>query len=113
MSKIESSEHGRALAELGASKGGKARIAGMSAQERVNLARQAAISRWAKQGKEPPLFAEYGAPDRPLRIGSVEIPCYVLSDGRHVLAQRGLHTGLGLAEGGGKGGARKIVQLLV
>lgn len=112
MSTIKSSEHGRALAAIGASKGGKARIAGMSAQERTNLARQAAISRWMREGKEPPVLAEYGAPDRPLRIGTIEIPCYVLVDGRRVLAQRGLHTGIGIAEGGGRGGARKIVRLL-
>ena len=112
MSKIESSEHGRALAELGASKGGKARIALLSPRERSNLARQAAISRWAKEGKEPPLFAEYGSPERPLRIGTIEIPCYVLMDGRRVLAQRGLQSGIGLSEGGGKGGARKIAGLM-
>jgi hypothetical protein len=112
MSKIESSEHGRALAAIGASKGGKARIAALSPQERSNLARQAAISRWAKDGKEPPLFAEYGSPERPLRIGAIEIPCYVLMDGRRVLAQRGLQSGIGLSEGGGKGGARKIAGLM-
>lgn len=112
MSRIASSEHGRALAAIGASKGGKARIAKLSPHERSNLARQAAISRWVREGKEPPLLAEYGAPDRPLRIGPIEIPCYVLSDGRRVLTQRGLHGGIGIAEGGGKGGARKIVRLL-
>jgi hypothetical protein len=113
MSKIGSSEHGRALSELGASKGGQARIASLSAQERSSLARQAALSRWTKEGKEPPLFAEYGSPDRPMRIGAIEIPCYVLMDGRRVLAQRGLQSGIGLSEGGGKRGARKIVGLLI
>lgn len=112
MSTIESSEHGRALAAIGASKGGKARIAALSTQERTNLARQAALTRWARQGKEPPLLAEYGAPDRPLRIGTIEIPCYVLADTRRVLSQRGLQSGIGLSEGGGKGGARKIAELM-
>jgi hypothetical protein len=113
MKNMESSEHARALAAIGASKGGKARIAALSTQERSALARQAALSRWMKEGKEPPILAEYGAPDRPLRIGSIEIPCYVLADGRRVLTQRGLHAGIGIAEGGGKGGARKIVRLLL
>lgn len=27
-------------------------------------------------------LAEFGSPDWPLRIGELEIPCYVLSDGR-------------------------------
>lgn len=113
MNKIESSEHGRALAAIGASKGGKARTASLTTQERSNLARQAAIARWTKEGKEPPILAEYGAPDRPLRIGSIEIPCYVLADTRRVLAQRGLQSGIGLSEGGSKTGARKIVDFLL
>jgi hypothetical protein len=112
MHKIESSEHGRALAAIGASKGGKARIAALSAQERSNLARQAAISRWMKEGKEPPILAGYGAPDRPLRIGSIEIPCYVLIDGRRVLSQRGLQGGIGLSEAGGPRGARRLTVLM-
>jgi hypothetical protein len=65
-----------------------------------------------RQGKEPPIFAEYGAPDRPLRIGVIEIPCYVLADTRRVLSQRGLQTGIGLSRAGGEGGARRIVALL-
>ncbi len=59
-----------------------------------------------------PLLAMYGAPDRPLRIGSIEIPCYVLADGTRVLAQRGLQSGIGLSEGGGKTGARRISELM-
>lgn len=58
------------------------------------------------------MMAKYGAPDRPLKIGDIRIPAYVLSDGTRVLAQRGLQGGIGLSEGGGKGGARKIVELL-
>src|SRR5438128_3726514 len=111
MSKIGSSEHGRALSALGASKGGKARIGALTTQERSNLARQAAVARWTREGKKPPILAEYGAPDRPLRIGSIELPCYVLADTRRVLAQRGLQNGIGLSESGGKGGARRIVAL--
>ena len=48
--------------------------------------------------------------DRPLRIGDIEIPCYVLADGTRVLAQRGLQAGIGLSQGGGKTGARRIVE---
>ena len=42
----------------------------------------------------------------------MEIPCYVLSDGTRVLVQRGLQSGMGMSEGGGKSGARRIVELL-
>ena len=58
------------------------------------------------------LKAIAGAPDRPLTIGNVEIQCYVLEDETRVLSQRGLQSGLGMSEGGGKRGARRIASLL-
>ena len=70
------------------------------------------MTRWANEGKAQPILAAYGTPDRPLKIGDIEIPCYVLADGMRVLAQRGLQSGIGLSEGGGKGGARKIAGLM-
>ena len=30
-----------------------------------------------------PLWATHGSPDKPLKIGNAEIPCYVLSNGHH------------------------------
>lgn len=92
--------------------GGKNRAEKMTKEQRSESARIAALTRWANEGKLPPMLAHYGAPDRPLRIGEVEIPCYVLADGTRVLAQRGLQSGIGLSEGGGKGGARKIAALM-
>ena len=44
--------------------------------------------------------ATHGAPDRPLRIGAVEIPCYVLSGERRVLTLTGFTGALGMARGG-------------
>ena len=41
-----------------------------------------------------------GAPDRPLVIGDVEIPCYVLEGEMRVLTQSGMFSGLGLARRG-------------
>ena len=41
-----------------------------------------------------------GAPDRPLIIGYIEIPCYVLEDETRV-AQRGMAIGLGMASSSG------------
>lgn len=43
--------------------------------------------------------ALYGSPDRPLRIGEIEIPCYVLDDDRRVLVQAGMMTALGISSG--------------
>ena len=40
--------HAQALSALGASKGGKARAANLSAKRRVAIARKAARSRWLK-----------------------------------------------------------------
>lgn len=38
-----------------------------------------------------------GAVDRPLRIGDIEIPCYVLEDETRVLVQRGMAAGMGMS----------------
>jgi len=92
--------------------GGRERARRLPANKRKEIARTAALTRWASEGKVPPVLAKYGAPDRPLRIGAIEIPCYVLADGRRVLAQRGLQSGIGLSESGGKGGARRLAILL-
>ena len=52
-----------------------------------------------------PLKIIAGAPDRPLIIGNIEIPCYVLEGEKRVLAQRGMVAGLGMARGGSSHGA--------
>ncbi len=46
--------------------------------------------------KKEPLKVIAGAPDRPLVIGNIEIPCYVLEDETRVLSQRGVTEGIGL-----------------
>src|SRR5260221_6223709 len=92
------------------SKGGIERAKRLSSEQRSKIARFAALSRWEGEGKEVPILAKYGGPDRPLRIGEIEIPCYVLADGRRVLSQRGLQSGIGLSSGGGRDGARKIAD---
>lgn len=96
-------------AEYGA-QGGKARAAKLSREQRAEISRKGALARWS--GDAGPLVAAYGADDRPLRVGPIEINCYVLSDDRRVLAQRGLQTGLGFSRSAGKFGARRIAQFL-
>jgi len=56
------------------------------------------------------LEAKYGSPDRPLKIGEIEIPCFVLEDGKRVITQRGLLKALGMSPGsaGLKGGDRLV-----
>lgn len=72
------------------------------------------MTRWIEAGKPAPFaLAKYGAEDRPLRIGGVEIPCYVLANGTRVLVQRGLQMGVGLSTSGGMGGgARRLAVLM-
>lgn len=66
--------------------GGLERARKLTSEQRSEIARQGAIVRWTNAGKEPPVLAKYGAVDRPLRIGEIEIPCYVLAEGRILLA---------------------------
>ncbi len=90
------------------SKGGVARAKSLTATERRAIASRAAERRW----HDPLPVATHGSVDRPLRIGDVEIQCYVLPDETRVLALRGLHGALGMSHGGGQGGVRKVVSLM-
>ncbi|MFZ1528246.1 MAG: P63C domain-containing protein [Ferruginibacter sp.] len=58
------------------------------------------------------LEAKYGSPDKPLKVGEIELQCYVLNDEKRVLVQRGLQSGLGMSTGGGTGGAQRIIQFI-
>lgn len=51
----------------------------------------------------PPLKTVAGAEDKPLIIGDIEIPCYVLEDETRVISQRGLYSSLGTTGGGHSG----------
>lgn len=53
-----------------------------------------------------------GTEDRKIILGQIEIQCYVLEDETRVLTLRTLQSGIGMSEGGGKGGARKIPTLM-
>lgn len=56
--------------------------------------------------------AIYGAPDRPLKIGDTEIPCYVLEGDIRVLSQRGLQTGIGMSVSGGSAGEQRLPRFI-
>jgi|SRR5882724_1208549 len=107
----------QAFARMGGLKGGKARAEALTPEERRDIAREAAKARWSK-GKAPlgpqniPQ-ATYGSPDRPLRIGSMEIPCYVLEDGRRVVVQSGMIRALGMSHGGsGNSGGDRLAKFV-
>jgi hypothetical protein len=88
--------------ETGRSKGGHARATALSPEQRTEIARNAARAR------HNILKATHGSDDHPVKIGDVEIPCYVLEDGRRVLQQTGLIGALNMSHGGSysKGGDR-------
>ncbi|WP_414486332.1 P63C domain-containing protein [Stenotrophomonas maltophilia] len=93
--------------EGGKAAGGKARAAALSPDRRRQIAKQGAAAK--KEAANLPK-ATHGSADRPLRIGEVEIPCYVLEDGTRVLSQRGLVSGIGMSLGSSRSGdARHIV----
>lgn len=81
----------------GRAKGGAARAAKLSPEERSAIARKGALARLANKDEPKLPTAEYGSSDRPLRILDAEIPCYVLSDGTRVLTQQGFLSALGRA----------------
>lgn len=47
-----------------------------------------------------------------LRVGGIEIPCFVLPDGTRVLTQRGIQTTTGMGTSGGTGGAQRIARIV-
>lgn len=83
----------------GRAKGGKARMGAMSPDERRKQAKAAAKARWDGQAA---LKATHGSPEHPLRIGDIEIDCYVLEDGTRVVSQRSLIRAMGTTRGGAR-----------
>lgn len=51
--------------------------------------------------KNKTLTAEYGSDKTPLILGSVEVPCYVLSNGQRVLSGNGMQKALGYSGSSG------------
>lgn len=74
----------------GRSRGGVARAQRLAPDERSRQASEAAKARWSDVSE-----AVCGSPDHPLRIGDVEIECYVLDDGTRVVTQHSFLQALG------------------
>lgn len=72
-----------------------ARSKALTPQQRSDIAKKAASARWAAAKSLPK--AQYGSKERPMRIGDLEIACYVLDDGRRVLTQEGMLIAMGRA----------------
>ena len=89
--------------------GGRARALALTPERRKEISEQANA---AKRDKATLPRALFGSEDRRIVIGSIAIQCYVLDDETRVLSLRSLQSGIGMSEGGGKGGARKIPTLM-
>ena len=87
--------------KTGKAKGGAARAAKMTVEEKKEVAMK--MVRAKAELKAMPK-ATHGSTDHPLRIGDVEIPCYVLEDGRRVLSLGGMVKALGMSSGSAGGG---------
>lgn len=91
----------------GKAKGGNARARSLTPERRREIASKGATARWT----DPVRRATHGSADKPLRIGDVEIPCYVLEDETRVLSQRGLISGLGMVKGSTRSGDDQLTVL--
>lgn len=91
----------------GRAKGGKARAAALTPERRREIARNAAA---AKKELASLPKATHGSADSPLKIGSIQIQCYVLDDGTRVLSQRGVLEGLKMGRGTGGGGGDRLAS---
>ena len=59
------------------------------------------------------LEAKYGTPDRPLKVGNMELQCYVLDDERRVIVQSGMIRALGMSRGSaGEGSGDRLAKFI-
>lgn len=108
-------KHAKALSSLGAQKGGKARTAALTPDQRAELARKASLARWSKQqvtikqAREAEAALVKGEPTRLpiakyrgiLTIMDAEVPCYVLENGDRVIGRTSATELLSGTKGGG------------
>lgn len=93
------------------SQGGAARAKSLSKEQRSEIARNAAVTRHMKNSSIPD--ATHGSPDHPLRIGDLEIPCFVLNSSKRVITQGGMLTALTMRSGGAtKGGGDRLSNFI-
>src|SRR5437660_1627446 len=71
-------------------KGGRARAAALSGEERAEIASKAAVARWSGGGTI--LAATHAGT---LTIAGKEMPCAVLEDGTRLLTQKGVFRAIG------------------
>lgn len=65
---------------------------------KLEVAKLGAAARWGDGVTLP--RAVFGSHEHPLKIGNIELPCYVLDDERRVLTASGIQLGMSIAQGG-------------
>lgn len=96
-----------------AAQGGKARAEKLSAGEREEIARQAALARWQDHPGKLPRETHDGI----IEVLKVQIPCGVLEDGTRIFSTRGVNRALGSTTTGApkrgeEDGARQLPYIL-
>jgi hypothetical protein len=94
--------------KTGKALGGAARAAKLSPERRLEISQAALV---AKKENALLIRATHGSDERPMKIGEIEIPCYVLEDETRVLSQRGLLAGLGIKGGSTRSGEDQLTVL--
>jgi hypothetical protein len=101
--KRSASEQAKSLSRLGASKGGKARAASLSVEDRQDIARRAAEARWGVVAA-----SHIGQ----LQIGDLIIDCAVIDGGTRVINQQTMQTAFGRTGGARRGTGASRLPLL-
>lgn len=88
------------------SRGGNARAAKLTKEQRREIAKKAAQDRWARI-KDPDRLPEAES-DGTLQIGAVELDVYLLNDRRRVISKKAMAAALGLKSEGGNAFMRSM-----
>ncbi|MCX6376364.1 MAG: P63C domain-containing protein [Armatimonadetes bacterium] len=74
---------------------------------------EGAVAQRAAAEEDVIVQATHGSPDHPLRIAELEIPCYVLEDGRRVVVLGGMLNALDMSQGtAGRGGGNRLTKFI-
>lgn len=95
---------------IGRARGGARKNALMTPGQRKELSMKMQFAKKQRAGLPKAIC---GSEDQQITFGDIHIQCFVLDDETRVLTLRTLQSGIGMSEGGGKDGARKIPSLMV
>lgn len=97
------------MAKMGGKAGGPARARALTAERRSEIAKNASIARWKKEGKLKNKDILKTTHRGELTIGDISIPCAVLEGGERVLSERSVASALG-SKGSGAYWEKKRIE---